>query len=270
MLLSNKKIGFGIGALLVFVLLSISVGILPLAGPWEQHLNLKLSPPSFSHPLGTDDLGRDILSRVLYGTRISLGVAFASVCLAIAVGVPLGAVPGYYGGAADALAMRVVDAMMAFPSIILAVAIVASLGPSLVNVVIAVGIVEIPLFARQVRVAVLQVKQQEFILASRSLGASELWILLRHVLPNCVAPLAVVATFGAASAILDAAGLSFLGLGAEPGTPEWGTMLSESRRLFLRAPWVWAAPGMALMLFVLSFNLIGDGLQEAFNPRKTN
>jgi peptide/nickel transport system permease protein len=219
--------------------------------------------------LGTDDLGQDVLVRLAYGARKSLVIGLASVALALLVGVPLGLACGHFGGALDFLGMRLVDVMLAFPSILLAVAVMAALGgrPDERNVVIAVGLVNVPVFARQVRASVLSVKALDYVTACRALGAGHLRIMALAILPNALAPVVVLGTLGLGTAILSAAGLSFLGLGVEPGTPEWGAMLTKARDFLRNAPWAVLAPGLAITLVVLGFNLLGDGLRDALDPK---
>ena len=251
-----------------FLVVAVSAPWVAPHSPLDQELTRRLQPPSSEHLLGTDDFGRDLLSRVLHGSRISLTVGLVAVALALAVGGTLGLVAGFYGGTVDLLLMRVVDVMLAFPTILLSIAVVAALGPSLTNAMIAVGITGIPVYARLVRGVVLQVKNLEYVTAARALGARDGRILFRAVLPNCLAPILVQSSLGLATAILDAAGLSFLGLGAQPPTPEWGAMLSQGRQLVLDAPWALTAPGVAILLSVLGFNLLGDGLRDLFDPRQ--
>lgn len=257
------------GGILVLVLAIVAVAA-PLVAPYDPlapSLDDRLSPPSGAHWLGTDDLGRDILSRIIFGARVSLQVGILAVALALAAGAFLGIVAGYYGGRLDNLIMRVMDVMLAFPSVLLAIAIVAIMGPSLGNAMIAIGIVSIPVYARIVRSSTLQVKANEYVEAARAVGSSDARVIFRHVLPNCMAPLIVQGTLGVATAILDAAGLSFLGLGAQPPTPEWGAMLSGGRAFLRIAPWVTAFPGIAIVLLVMGFNMFGDGLRDALDPR---
>ncbi len=248
--------------------------ILAAVGPWlapddplEQDLGRRLQAPGREHLLGTDEFGRDVLSRLLYGTRISLLVGIVSVAIGVILGGTLGLVTGYFGGWVDLAGMRLVDVMLAFPGIVLAIIVVAVLGPSLSHAMIAVGVVAVPHYARIVRASVLAVKEMPFVEAERALGASPARILSRTILPHCSAPLLVQASLGLATAILEAAGLSFLGLGAQPPTPEWGAMLGQGRSYVIHAPWMLAAPGAAILLTVLGFNLIGDGLRDALDPR---
>ena len=250
-----------------FLLLAFIAPLIVPADPMEQALYDRLSPPTFEHPFGTDDFGRDILSRVMYGARISLRVGVFAVLIALVLGTFIGLVAGYWGGVLDQVLMRLMDLMLAFPSILLAIGIVAVLGPGLENAMLAVGIVAVPQYARLVRASVLTVRETDYVMAARALGASDWRILGVAVLPNCLAPLIVQATLGLATAILDAAGLSFLGLGAQPPIPEWGAMLSQGRELIVRAPWVLTFPGVAIFLTVLAFNLVGDGLRDALDPK---
>ena len=257
------------GAVLLALLVVAAVGAGVLGGrdPMAQDLGRMLEGPSGSHPLGTDDLGRDLLSRLLHGARYSLLIGAISVGIAAAGGGPGGAVAGYAGGRVDAVVMRITDVMLAFPAIVLAIAIVAALGASLANLMIAVGVVAVPNYARQVRASVLEVKAEDFVTASRALGASPARVLLRTVLPNCLGPLLVLATLDYGAAILEAAALSFLGLGPEVGTPEWGKMLAEAQNLFSLAPRVVIAPGICISASVLAFTLLGDVLRDALDPR---
>jgi peptide/nickel transport system permease protein len=235
--------------------------------PFEQNLESRLQAPSGGHILGTDEFGRDVLSRVLHGTRISLCIGLVSVGIGVVLGGAVGLVTGYRGGWIDHLGMRMVDILLAFPSVLLAVIVVAALGPSLRHAMIAVGIVSVPQYARLVRASVLSLRACAFVEAERALGSSESRILLRTIVPHCVAPVLVQASLGLGTAILDAAGLSFLGLGAQPPLPEWGAMLGAGREYVVHAPWILLAPGIAILATVLGFNLLGDGLRDALDPR---
>jgi ABC-type dipeptide/oligopeptide/nickel transport system permease subunit len=232
---------------------------------WTHELPPGAAPREFL--FGTDDAGNDVFARVLYGARYSLTIGFVAVAIAVALGVPLGLVAGYFGGRLDGLIMRALDVVMAFPTILLAIGIVTVLGQSLFNLMVAVGLVGVPSIARQLRAQVLVVRELEYVQAARALGAGHLRILFLHVLPNCMAPIIVLGTLGTATAILETAGLGFVGLGPEPGTPEWGLMISENRNLISRAPWAVITPGAAIVLLVLGFNLVGDALRDVLDPR---
>ena len=257
----------GLIVMLIFVLTAALAPVLAPYDPIAQTLVDRRQPPSSQYLLGTDDLGRDILSRIIYGTRKSLQVGIVSVSLAIVLGAVIGALSGYLGGWFDTLVMRLMDIMLAFPALLLAIAIVTILGPGLLNMLYAIAIVSIPAYARIVRASVLTVKSQDYILATRAIGSRDVRILFKHVLPNCLTPLIVQGTLGIGTAILDAAGLSFLGLGAQPPTPEWGAMLGQGRFAVFSAPHIVIFPGVAIMLTVLGFNLLGDGLRDALDPR---
>ena len=258
---------FAMGLLGLFAVAAIfGPGAMP-GDPYAQDLGARLRPPDRTHWLGTDEFGRDVLTRLVHGTRLSLFVGLVSVVLGVTLGGMLGLVTGYFGGWIDVLGMRFVDVLLALPSILLAIVIVAMLGPSLANAMLAVGIVGIPQYARIVRASVLAVREMPFVEAERALGTPRSRILFNTILPCCAAPVLVQASLGLATAILDAAGLSFLGLGAQPPLPEWGAMLGLGREYVIRAPWMLAAPGAAILSTVLGFNLLGDGLRDALDPR---
>jgi peptide/nickel transport system permease protein len=255
----------------VVIALFALLGLLaPLAAPYAEDaldLGSSLRPPSADHWFGTDAVGRDIFSRVLYGARISLTIGLVSVGVGMLVGLPIGLLSGFRGGWLDALIMRVVDVLFAFPVILLALMVIAIFGPGLYNAMLAIGISQTPVYARLTRAVVLKVRVQEYVEAARTLGASDSRLLWRHVFPNTASPLIVESTLQLASSILAAAYLGFLGLGAEPGTPEWGTMLADGRNFLQSAPHVTIFPGLAVVVVVLAFNLFGDGLRDALEPR---
>jgi ABC-type dipeptide/oligopeptide/nickel transport system permease subunit len=260
-----------IGGTIIVLLWAIAI-CAPLVAPYDpiSHLgsaNRLLPPGSPGYVLGTDDFGRDMLSRMIYGARISLQVGLIVVALSGSIGITLGALAGFYGGVIDEVIMRVVDILMAFPFFILAIAIMAVLGPSLNNAMIALALVSWVSYARLVRAQVLSVKQKEYVEAARSQGLSDAGLIIRHVLPNCSAPIIIEATLGVGGAILSAASLSFLGLGAQPPNPEWGAMLNEGREFLRQAPYLTIIPGSAIAITVLALNLLGDGLRDALDPR---
>jgi peptide/nickel transport system permease protein/dipeptide transport system permease protein len=269
----NKTAVAGFFIVIGFILTALLAPLLSPHSPVEASLYDQLKPPvwyetgTWKHILGTDDLGRDILSRLLYGARVSLMVAVFSVGVAFCVGSVLGAVAGYYKGFQDNLIMRSMDILLAFPHILLAIVMVAYLGPSLKNAMLAIGIIYIPRYARIVRASVLEECEKDYVTASRAIGARNFRIILATIFPNCLGPLIVQTTLGLASAILDAAALSFLGLGAQPPTPEWGAMIAEGRSMALRAWWVMTIPGLSILTAVLGFNLFGDGLRDVLDPR---
>jgi len=255
----------------VIVLTFVGVALLaPVLAPFEPlrgRLAERLQPPSAAHWLGTDELGRDLLTRILYGARISLQIQVAAVGLALVVGTLLGLVAGYRGRAADQLIMRLLDILMAFPGIFLALAVIAALGTGLVNVILATALFLVPQFARVVRASILTLREREFVEAARALGEGDLAIVFRYLLPNSLAPIIVQTSLRMATVLLTASGLSFLGLGVQPPSPEWGAMLSNARSYMITAPHVATMPGLAIMLVVLGFNLLGDGLRDALDPR---
>ncbi|MFT8321360.1 MAG: ABC transporter permease [Bacillus sp. (in: firmicutes)] len=266
----NKLAVVGTGIVLFFVLLAVFAPLIASEGINEQKLQERLLSPSAEHWFGTDDFGRDILSRIIYGARISLWIGFFSVSGSIIVGCFLGIVAGYYGKWIDSIISRMFDIMLAFPSILLAIAIVSVLGPSLKNALIAIAIINIPAFGRLIRARVLSVKEEEYIMAAKAIGMSDKRILFVHVLPNSIAPIIVQGTLAIATAIIEAAALGFLGLGAEAPNPEWGKMLSDAKTFLVQAPWTMIFPGLAIMLTVLGFNLMGDGLRDAIDPKMKN
>jgi ABC-type dipeptide/oligopeptide/nickel transport system permease subunit len=257
----------GLSVLAALVLLAALAPLLFPEDPTEPRFERVLRPPSWEHPLGTDNLGRDLLTRVAYGGRVSFLIGVLAVVTSAAVGVPVGLLSGYYGGRFDLLVQRLVDLLLAFPGFLLALTLVAVLGVGVTNVVVAVGLASAPAGRTPVRGVALSVRNQAFVEAARALGASDRRILFRHVLPNCTAPVIVQSTLQLGTAILTAAGLGFLGLGVKPPTPEWGTMLGEGQT-YLFSSWYMATfPGLAIFLSVLAFNLLGDGLRDALDPR---
>lgn len=263
----NKAAMAGLVGLIILVLVAIFAPVIAPYDPNVQILEEKLQGPSAKHLLGTDDLGRDILSRIVYGARISLSVGLISEGISVAIGVVLGAIAGYYGGRVDMIIMRLTDIMFAFPDLLFMLGIMFVLGPGLYNVFIALGIVGWAGVARLVRGQVLQIKEMEYVEAARAQGASDWRIIFHHILPNCLAPIIVVITLGIPGAIMSEASLSFLGLGAQPPTPSWGSMIFLARSFIRYQPHMSIFPGVAIMLTVLSFNLFGDGLRDALDPK---
>jgi peptide/nickel transport system permease protein len=257
------------GAVLLAVMV-LTATFAPVIAPYEpdaQGVGDPFAPPSSQYLFGTDQFGRDILSRVAYGGRISLQIGLVAVAIGGSLGLVLGCLAGYVSGWADEVVMRFIDIMLAFPGILLAIAVVTMLGPSLYNLMIAVGVGAIPTFARVVRATVLETKERDFVAAARVIGVSDLMIVWRHILPNVLAPFIVLATLDVATAILSGTALSYLGLGAKPPTPEWGLMLSDGRNFIRNAWWVGTFPGLAITLTVIGINLLGDGLRDALDPR---
>ncbi|HEV8663913.1 MAG TPA: ABC transporter permease [Candidatus Methylomirabilis sp.] len=268
-LIANPVARGGLVIVVVVATLAILTPLLHLYRPEvDSDLLMRLQPPTWEHPFGTDTLGRDILVRVLHGARVSLGLGLGSVAVAAVAGSLLGLLAGYAGRWVDLALMFCMDILLAFPATLLAIAIVAMIGPGLRNSLIAISLVSIPFYARIARGAVLSLKEQEFVVAAEGLGGSDLRIVFRHLLPNALPPLMVQTTLGIAFAVLEAAALGFLGLGAQPPTPEWGAMLADSYKYFTSGAW-WAFffPGAAIMVSVLGFNLLGDGLRDALDPR---
>ena len=256
--------------IIVFILGAIFAPLLtayPEQGRGVPNILEKFKPPSSTHLLGTDYLGRDVLARILFGGRISLSMGFLVVLIAVLIGTPLGAISGYYGGRLDNLIMRITDIFLSFPSLLLAMAIAAALGPSFINSMIAIAITWWPWYTRVVRAQVLSLRERYFIEAARSIGVSNLTIIRRHVIPNILTPVMVQGTMDLGSAILTGAAISFLGLGVQPPTPEWGSMISNGRIYFIERPWFAGAAGVAIFMVTLAFNLLGDALRDAADPR---
>jgi peptide/nickel transport system permease protein len=263
----NRAAVVGAGTVVIFVALAVLAPVLVPYNPIQGDLNDRLQSFSGAHWLGTDELGRDLLSRILYGARVSLQIQIVAVVLALIVGVLLGSLSGYLGGYVDSIIMRCMDILLAFPGIFLALGIIAALGPGLVNLMFAAGISSIPQFARIVRASILSLKEREFVEAALALGSGSNRVMFRHLLPNCLAPIIVQSTLRMATVLLTASGLSFLGLGVQPPTPEWGAMLSNARSYLIVAPHVATIPGLAIMVVVVGFNLFGDGLRDTLDPR---
>lgn len=257
----------GLGLLIMLVFCAVFAPVLAPYDPYESNLPQALQPPSSEHIMGTDELGRDIFSRILYGARISLIVGVEAVGLALICGVILGALAGYYGGKTDTGIMGIMDIMLSFPDILLAIAFMTVMGRGVDKAVIAIGIVSIPQYARIVRGSVLSVKDNVYVTAARAIGNSDFRLIFVHILPNVLAPIIVRATIGVSIAILEAAALGFLGLGVEPPIAEWGTMLGSGRQTIFNAPHIVTFPGLAITLTVMAFNLLGDGLRDVLDPR---
>ncbi|MCT4563457.1 MAG: ABC transporter permease [Maledivibacter sp.] len=265
----NKMAMLGLAILTILVLAAIFADFIADYDDVVVSMDLtnKLKGPSADHWFGTDEFGRDIFARMVHGARVSLKVGILAVGISIIIGGSLGAVAGYYGGKLDNTVMRIMDIFLAIPSILLAIAIVSALGPSLMNLMIAISVSSVPTYARIVRASVLSIRDQEFIEAAKAIGAKDLRIILKHIIPNALAPVIVQGTLGVASAILSTAGLSFIGLGIQPPAPEWGAMLATGRP-YLRYAWhVTTFPGLAIMITILALNLVGDGLRDALDPR---
>jgi dipeptide transport system permease protein len=263
----------GLAVIVAVVAMAALADVIAPHSPYLTNNTAFLKPPfwqqggSLSYPLGTDAIGRDILSRLLYGARLSLVIGVAVVALSMAVGIVLGLVAGFFGGITEIAIMRLMDIILTLPSLLLAIVIVAILGPGLMNAMLAVAVVVLPHYVRVTRAAVITEKSKDYVTAARVSGAGLRRLMFKEVLPNCTAPLIVQASLGVSTAILDAAALGFLGLGAQPPSPEWGTMLADAREFVLRAWWVVTFPGLAILITVLAFNLLGDGLRDAFDPK---
>lgn len=263
----NKIAIAGLFIVILYVACAIFAPYISPRDPTKQSLADSFLMPNAEHLLGCDEFGRDILSRIIWGARISLLIQVSSVIVALLVGISLGALGGYYGGKLDELIMRFMDILLAFPGMLLALAIVAMLGPSVRNLIVAIGIYSVPQFARITRGAVLAISANEYVLGAKAIGESDLSVIVRYVLPNALSPIIVQTTLRMATVLLTASGLGFLGLGVQPPNPEWGTMLSSARMYLRSAPHVAIFPGLAIMITVLGFNFLGDGLQDALNPR---
>ncbi len=257
----------GAGLLVLFVLMAVFAGTASPYDPIHQDFRIEREPPSAAHLMGTDEFGRDLFSRVVWGARVSLQAGAIAASIALVAGLLLGMTAAYYRGWADGLIMRTMDVLLSFPYLLLAIGIVAILGPGLLTAMIAIGIVYIPNYARVVRGAVLSVGARDFVEAARAIGARDRRVMWQHVLPNVLAPVIVQATLNVGTAIIDTAGLSFLGLGTQPPTPDWGNMLSAGRSYIIDSPWIATFPGIAILATVLAFNLVGDALRDAFDPR---
>jgi len=261
------------GALIIIVLAGIAIAAPLVAGqdPYLQDYDAIKAPPDAKHILGTDSVGRDVWARLVYATRVSLSVGLIAVAIYTVIGTVLGAIAGFYGGIVDTLIMRLADIVMCFPLLIIIITVVALIGPSLLNIMVVIGLLAWPSICRLVRGQFLSLREQDFITAARCLGIPNTRIMFRHLVPNCVGPITVAATFGIAGAILTEASLSFLGLGVPPPQPSWGQMLTDAQKLSILAdmPWLWVPPGLAIALTVLCVNFVGDGLRDALDPKMT-
>jgi peptide/nickel transport system permease protein len=266
-LLRNRAAGVGAVIILVIVLAAILAPLIAPDDPYKQSLVDSLQGPSASHLFGTDSLGRDVLSRVIYGGRITIPVSMAAVIIALLIGVPIGLASGYWRGWTDTIIMRLTDILLAFPSLLLAMAIMASLGVHLWTISVAIAITSIPIYVRLVRGEVLRLRDREFVDAARCIGVDDRTIIFRHILPNGLSPIIIQASLNAALAILNVSALSFIGLGAQPPSAEWGAMLADGRSVMQVAWNVTTFPGIAIFLLVIAFNLVGDGLRDAYDPR---
>jgi peptide/nickel transport system permease protein/dipeptide transport system permease protein len=261
----------GLGIISVFILMAIFAPLLAPRDPLGQEVSERMTPMfTNGYIFGSDDLGRDMLSRLIYGARISMTIGVVSVGISLFFGIIIGVTSAYYGGVYDKIVMRLIDIMLAFPYILLTIVIVSILGPSLTNAMVAIGISQVPRYARVVRASVLSEKESDYVLAEKALGAGNFELMFLTILPNCLSPTIVQATLGVGEAILNSAGLSFLGLGAQPPTPEWGLMIASSKQFLTNAWWIVTLPGIAILLAVLGFNLFGDGLRDILDPKMRN
>ncbi|OPY16244.1 MAG: nickel transporter permease NikC [Methanomethylovorans sp. PtaU1.Bin073] len=267
-LLRNKAAFLGFIIIGIFIFTAIAADFISPYDPNKITLDDKLQPPSSKHVLGTDQLGRDQLSRMIYGTRTTFELSLIIVAITASFGVLVGIVAGYYGGMIDEIMMRIIDILLAFPSIILALVIIGALGPGILNTVIAISLVGWLYYARVARASTLSIKEKEYIEGARAMGCSEFYICTKYILPNCLPPIIVLVTLNMGGVILTIASLGFLGLGAQPPTPEWGTMLNEGREFLRDCPWLSLVPGFLIMSSVLAFNFIGDGLRDLLDPRQ--
>jgi peptide/nickel transport system permease protein len=265
--LHDKAAVAGVFVIIVLILAAAFAPLIVPHSPTDQSFLDKLQGPSRNHLMGTDEFGRDTLSRVIYGSRVALRVGLLPVVVALVLGVIAGLVAGYYGGFVDQVIMRLIDILLAFPWLLLAIGIMAVLGPGINNVIIAVGIIYIPAFARIVRSSVLSIKEMDYVEAARAIGEPDSRIMARHILPNAWAPIIVLATLSIGQAIIYAAGLSFIGLGTQPPAADWGVMLKSGHEFLRDSPWLGIFPGLAILVTVLAFNLFGDGLRDALDPR---
>jgi ABC-type dipeptide/oligopeptide/nickel transport system permease subunit len=263
----NKVALIGGFLILLYILTALLAPVLYPGNPSAPNLIMALETPSLKHPLGTDELGRSILGRIIYGSRVSLSIAIGVVSVGLFIGVPLGLISGYYGGKTDFILQRITDTLLAFPGFLLALGLVAVLGVGLKNAMVSIGIAMIPLYIRLVRGCTLAVREEVYVEAAKAVGTRDTVILLRHILPNVMVPITVQTSLSMGMGILFAAGLGFLGIGVQPPTPEWGTMLGSGRSYLFHAPHVATFPGIAIFLAVLGFNLLGDGLRDALDPR---
>jgi peptide/nickel transport system permease protein len=270
LIFKNPLTAFGLAIILVLMLTAVFAPFIapyPEQGKGQSNLAERLLPPNARHPLGTDNLGRDILSRIIFGSRISLQASVGVILIVVLFGAPLGLIAGYFGGRVDEFIMRMADMVLAFPSYLLAIAIIASLGPSLFNALIAVSVPWWPWYTRLMRSQVLSIKEQPFIESARAIGVSRWRIMFRHILPNCLSPIIVQATLDMGYIILSVASLGFLGLGTQPPTADWGVMVSDGREFFMNQWWISTFSGGAIFLTVMAFNLVGDGIREALDPK---
>jgi peptide/nickel transport system permease protein len=260
---------FGSALLVLIIAMAVMAPLLSRADPNRIDLASSVAPPSWGHPLGTDRVGRDVWARLVYASRVSVSVGIVAVSIYVAIGMILGSISGYFGGLVDDVVQRLTETVMTFPSLIIIITVVSLVGPSIYNVFLAIGLLGWPGVCRLVRAEVLSLREREFVLAARGLGVPSRRIVLRHIMPNVLAPILVAATLGVAAAILTETSLSFLGLGVQAPTPSWGNMMSDatSPTILENAPWLWLPPGLAIALCVISINFIGDGLRDAFDPR---